>query len=126
MNSQEYNVSESGHITDPGKFEGEMFWVPDAYEDSLDGCWEHEFSHGYMVTSVDPGTIESWIGAYDDKISGVLLCEDDSGFVHGELLSPEELADTLAGLEAKEEAEAEENNKYDDDYACENCGSTWH
>ena len=93
-----------------------MFWVPYAYDDSLDGCWD-TFPDGYLLTSVEPATLASW-GVDDDTTVGVLLCCDDYGFVHGELLNRLEMLSTTAEMEHNEQAESEENDEDDENDEC--------
>ena len=57
--------------------------------------------HGYLVTSVDTVTLESW-GIKDDTTVGVILCCDEDGLVYGELLNRQELLDNISELQERE------------------------
>jgi hypothetical protein len=67
-----YAVNEHGIITSPGKFEGEMLYVPYVYECCMDGG-----DNGIIVDATDVSLFPELGGVY-----GVTLNSDSQGFVH--------------------------------------------
>ena len=78
----DYGVNEFGVITDPGKFEGESVWVPMAYDDYLDGCWEDDGIGGAAYIEVTEENRLEW--GLNDSTFAVSLFFSDYGFIHGE------------------------------------------
>lgn len=72
-----YDINEQGVITNPGKFEGEMLYVPyfwDAYMNG-NGDWEDDFT----VFTVEPDDISEFPELMNTTF--IKLYEDDQGFV---------------------------------------------
>ena len=83
MNRQEilaaYKVSKGGVIQSPGKFEGEMLYVPALWSACLDGCSSFDECGVYGTIFDDNDRAEfPEIGAS----YGILMSESESGFVH--------------------------------------------
>lgn len=83
-------------IIDPGKFEGEMFFVPYLWEEALDGYW-YSSGESYFLIKVNSDLLTKleleFPGKDITKIKSadfVLLSEDDQGFVYCDLLSETE------------------------------------
>jgi hypothetical protein len=83
MNRQEvlaaYTVSEQGVIASPGKFEGEMLYVPALWSACLDGCYSFD-ECGVYGTIFDDCDREEFpeIG----ESYGILMEESENGFVN--------------------------------------------
>ena len=87
----------------PGRFEGEAPWVEIAHKDSLDGCWEE---HG----SVQEGYHYSYIALDDElrdtllmpeSVFGLVLEEDNQGFIAGYAMDMIRYDEFLTELEEK-------------------------
>lgn len=91
----DYDVDKLGIIRSPGKFEGEMVYVPALYDALLDGC--SEASCCGCEDLCDCGTVE--IVEIDDAFAAefpevgtvrrFLLCEDAYGFIYCEACDAE-------------------------------------
>ena len=73
----------------PGKFEGQPAWVPAAYDDSLNGCWqEHgsviENNYHYSWVEVDDDVRKLYFGMLESNTFSIFLVEDSQVFVMGE------------------------------------------
>ena len=73
----------------PGKFEGQPAWVPAAYDDSLNGCWqEHgsvdENGYHYSWVEVNDYVQKLCFGMLESNTFSIFLVEDSQGFVRGE------------------------------------------
>ena len=76
-----YEVSEGGVIKTLGKFEGEMLYVPDAWELATNG-----------FADVDEGSVYGVIFTDEDRLDypeisntyGMLMEQSDKGFIHAE------------------------------------------
>ena len=69
----------SNTIANPGKFEGEMRYVPHMYDDSLEGCWEQD---GSVVWSfIDETDIKQWPELEGKEGNVIALEEFDNGFI---------------------------------------------
>jgi hypothetical protein len=80
----EYTVNESGVIQTPGKFEGEMLYVPYFWDSYLDGLSDREIE-GFIYFKVVERDLENF-----PELAGadyIALVERDNGFVHASLLS---------------------------------------
>jgi len=96
-----YNWNSYGIITDPGKFEGEMLYIPYFWQVSLDGCGEFRSTDSTVSVDIedfDVKTFEDWLDYFRtrklDKVEGlvkaikrlkrkrvVTLFEENNGFV---------------------------------------------
>jgi hypothetical protein len=104
---QEFSLTSRGTIKAPGKFEGEMLWVPYFYEATSMGESDADFSFGDGDTWVgflifqggDFKEFPELEGSY-----GISLEENSQGFVSGVVYdTPEEYAADLAQVEKKSE-----------------------
>lgn len=102
----DYRLNEKKIIVSPGKFEGEMYYVPTFWEASMDGA-DDEVSddargHTYFILSltpedrarfpeIEPTECEAW------------MVESDTGFVSCELLTNERSLALRAEIEADNE-----------------------
>jgi len=80
---KQYKVDQNGIIRSPGKFEGEMLYIPHFWGAFLDG----------MADDDDGKTLSFNVDAEDIKeypeltgVHRVTLVEDDTGFVHGKAI----------------------------------------
>jgi hypothetical protein len=74
-----YKINEHGSITSPGKFEGEMLYVPYLWEKSLDGCGDFDFGNiqGFVIEDSDRKLFPELADTF-----AISLMETDSGFVN--------------------------------------------
>jgi len=100
----EFNVDKGGRIRNPGKFEGEMLYVPHYYDLSLESGFDDE-----VVLGDESVAMKFFVSADDTKefpeLEGdkeIYLSWNDQGFVYE--ISKEEYED----FERESEAEAEE------------------
>ena len=87
-----YDVNDSGVITSPGKFEGEMVYVPYFWDIVLNGGADENLSdNGVNVDRIviigDDITEFDDVLSLDDVDCSIDLWEDDSGFVHAHINS---------------------------------------
>jgi len=78
----EYNVSQSGIVKNPGKFQGEPFYSVEAYDrvcvgDCLTYVSENEECYDYI--EIDKKMIEAYPDLTGHKI--LIIMEDENGFV---------------------------------------------
>ena len=83
-------ADEYGIIREPGKFEGEEWWVPGAYDDSLNGCWDDIVPEGdYELQRYDDVVLYAVVGDDFKELNlpkdtfALVLYGDDMGFVYG-------------------------------------------
>lgn len=113
MNVKDFDFGPDGRIKNPGKFEGEMLYIPLFWEDSLEGCCDQnndgswgmdvsvsDLEHFTTAARYESGErllgVMATIAALATK-SRVVFVERDDGFVQEvgsgstvRLLSPEE------------------------------------
>ena len=82
--------SRDGIITSPGKFEGEPVWVPQMWDECLEGGSDEDKQVGevlYSLMTPNPDEKDAWpeLDTY-----GVVLWESPSGFVHHHLIRDSE------------------------------------
>jgi len=91
----DFTVDEYGVIQDPGKFEGQMLYVPVFWSYVLDGCGEDdpddETAAWFDIEESDLAEFPELTG-----VSKVRLYESDTGFVICECFTQDELADLEA------------------------------
>jgi hypothetical protein len=75
----QYDVDESGRIRDPGKFEGEMLYVPYFYGFYLNGLFDDEDDTGKLVFYVTEEDRKEFPELKNRKI--IRLYETQQGFV---------------------------------------------
>lgn len=96
--------NEGGIINQPGKFEGEMYYVPYFWEESMNGAdWEADGVWGIKITDEDRQKFPEL--APED--AWIFLEESEQGFVRGEVKSEEEAQELMSRL-SSEDAEMEE------------------
>lgn len=84
-----------GIIREPGKFEGEEWWVPGAYDDSLNGCWDDllpeaaDYDGDDVVLYAVVGDDFKELNLPKDTFA-LVLYGDDMGFVYGARYTKEE------------------------------------
>ena len=117
MESSEFSISEVGTIKNPGKFEGEMIYVPYFYEEALAGTDDEggNDSMGYwmgvVITPEDKAKFPEWL---DESDYGIILEESEQGFVSGTVFTKDEYINTVGTLQMEdEEYEAEFGDKED-------------
>ena len=83
-----YDVNEQGVIVNPGKFEGEMEYIPYFWDFCMNGFDEVFWNKNDVMISVFP-ILEDDVKEYPElkDCLGMFLYlwEDNSGFVHSEL-----------------------------------------
>lgn len=81
-----YDVNEYGIITSPGKFEGEMVYVPSLWDIVLGGMADEEYyEEGILLADIH---ITSAVDEFPELESGTYtLWESEQGFVHCEMLT---------------------------------------
>ena len=86
---KDYKVDEHGIIMSPGKFEGEMLYVPYFWDISLDGGGldEGEDWCSLKIESEDYAEFPELIKGVDDYI---ILSTSESGFIYNELVTEKE------------------------------------
>ena len=90
-----YNLDKFGFIRDPGKFEGEQYFVPYFYKDSLNGCWEQNESEVWR--KIDEEDAKKWPTLRDSIGHTIVLDNMDDGSIYAEIYENEE--DFLKTLE---------------------------
>lgn len=75
---QDYRVDDRGRIRSPGKFEGEMLYVPHFWDAYLNGCADRDNGRvlGFDVTAEDKAEFPEL-----KRRRTVRLIENDQGFV---------------------------------------------
>jgi hypothetical protein len=100
-----YRINDAGVITSPGKFEGNMLYVPAFWERGLDGA-----------SDFDCGTVYGFVFDDDDRKEfpeigdsyGMLLEESENGFVNAVEPTDQKSYDVLvARVEAAQESDDE-------------------
>lgn len=79
-----------GVIRDPGKFEGEMLYVPYYYMAALDGLFESiDFNDGEHIDymRIEPADAEMFPELASEVGHYLALRESDQGFVYGRILN---------------------------------------
>ena len=104
---KDYKVSDHGVIHSPGKFEGEMLYVPYFHARWGEGGGDEEFGSAvfFVITPWDVDAFPELAGTY-----GLALEETDQGFVNCASYDTE-----TRYLFAVEEAEAAESELLEDD-----------
>jgi len=76
-------------ITDPGKYEGEQWYVPEYWEKVLDGKSDQTISDDTTQYSLFRLCAEDApvLKGYADPGEWLILWEDDQGFVHSRVMS---------------------------------------
>lgn len=74
---------DNGRITSPGKFEGELAYVPFYWDRALDGWADEEGEDGSVSFVVMPDERRMWPEVGSKRV--VRLREDDNGFVRESL-----------------------------------------
>jgi len=93
---RQYRVDENGVIRSPGKFEGEMLYVPHFWEAYLDGMADDD-DGTWMKFNVDEGDRREYPEL--QGVRTVKLRTDDSGFVHSQVIgAPKPRVIKLAGM----------------------------
>ena len=90
-----YAVDGNGTIRSPGKFEGEPWWVPTAWDITMDGCCD-ELDAG-SVFEPDEQEREDW--GVSGEPSHLLLTESNQGFVSHTWITAEQFDSLLRGGE---------------------------
>lgn len=78
-----YQLNEQGIIIDPGKFEGEMWYVPELWDQVLDGCEDAAIENGgspISLIKVDEEMRKKY-NISDDTYAWMLF-ETGDGFVY--------------------------------------------
>ena len=109
-----------GTCKGPGKFEGEALWVPVAYEDSLNGCWDYAFDgyvrYDYIIIGDDLEELGFWTGlGVDGGTYSLFLRQVDDGFVYGYALTEEQHTRSLAAFEDYFGEDDDDDEEDDDD-----------
>ena len=81
MTGCEYECDEQGRITSPGKFEGEMCYLPYFYDLSMQGDAEFDDEDGTFTVDIQPEDRELFPQLAADQES-VTMIESESGFVY--------------------------------------------
>ena len=78
-------------ISSPGKFEGEPPWAVVAYQSTLDGCWDEDYTTPdtpHFTTNLDEEDITAinhrewqWLGLKPNTVT-LHLVHDDQGFIY--------------------------------------------
>jgi hypothetical protein len=74
-----YDVDAQGIIRNPGKFEGEMLYVPYFWDLYMNGCATNETEDSILIFVVEPEDAEAFPELEDKE--QVRLWEQDQGFV---------------------------------------------
>ncbi len=92
---KQYNVDAHGLIRSPGKFEGEMCYVPYFWDASLDGLATDDLGSivGFIVEDAD----REEFGNFLLGVAAILLEQSDQGFVYSAEFG--NLADYYAEIE---------------------------
>ena len=83
-----YDVNEQGVITSPGKFEGEMLYVPYFWDHVMSGMGESFPDDNGTQTEafcIIPEDAEEFTELADDVGRYLYLWEDSQGFIHTEM-----------------------------------------
>ncbi len=80
---KEYDVNKYGIIQSPGKFEGEMLYVPYFWDMVMNGMHDHEREDGTCVIDVEEDDRKMFPDL--ENIDYVTLYEDGNGFVYTRL-----------------------------------------
>lgn len=81
MTGCEYECDEQGRITSPGKFEGEMCYLPYFYDLAMCGEGELDEEDGTFTVDIQPDDRELFPQLAADQES-VTMIESESGFVY--------------------------------------------
>lgn len=84
MNRNGYDISEHGTIQNPGKFEGEMHYVPELWNKALEGGSDYTL-YDDLDTCYDVFIVNNEDRTLYDlspDIYALVLHEDDNGFVY--------------------------------------------
>ena len=105
LEADEYVHDSRGIITDPGKFEGEMYYVPYFWAESLEGGadWEADGIWGVQITDEDRARFPE-LKAED---AWLFMEESEQGFVRGSLMNAERAKVTMDKCD-REDAEGDE------------------
>jgi hypothetical protein len=76
-----YECDEQGRITSPGKFEGEMCYLPYFYDLAMCGEGEFDDEDGTFTVTIEPEDRELFPQLAADH-GDVTMIESDSGFVY--------------------------------------------
>ena len=77
----EYECDEQGRITSPGKFEGEMCYLPYFYDLAMCGEGEFDEEDGTFTVTIEPEDRELFPQLVANQHS-VTMIESESGFVY--------------------------------------------
>jgi len=81
MKACDYECDEQGRITSPGKFEGEMCYLPYFYDLAMCGDAEFDEEDGTFLVAIEPEDRELFPQLASDQES-VTMIESESGFVY--------------------------------------------
>jgi len=88
---KDYDVNEYGIITSPGKFEGDMAYIPYFWDMVMNGTGEDIWEDDLLITrlTIDNEDVKEFSGILtkDDLNKEIELWEDNSGFVYGSFVS---------------------------------------
>ena len=76
---KQYSADETGRITDPGKFEGQMIYIPHFWEAYLNGCADRDDGRvlGFDITPDDRADFPE----IPNRKRTIRIMETDLGFV---------------------------------------------
>lgn len=77
-----YECDEQGRITSPGKFEGEMYYLPYFYDLAVCGEGEFDEDDGTFTVQIEPEDRELFPQLASDQESVTMVESMDSGFVY--------------------------------------------
>jgi hypothetical protein len=100
-----YKTDDMGRITSPGKFEGEMYYIPELWDLVLEGGADEEIGDypTYAVFVVDADLLKKY-PEITREVAELWLYEDDNGFVRSHEFNKREAKEFRKAIEEEEEA----------------------
>ena len=108
---EEFKFNEAGVITSPGKFEGEMIYVPYFWEASMNGAGDEggNEAQGYWFgVVITPEDRENFPEHLNSEDYGIIMGESDSGFVYASVYDEQGYIQKVGELTMEDEEYAEE------------------
>ena len=105
MNRSGYDISSGGTIQNPGKFESEMWYVPELWNKVLEG-YSNETHYDSLDTPYDVFIVNSEDRTLYDlspDVHALVLHEDDNGFVYCDHLDKAEYEEFLESLYSEDD-----------------------
>lgn len=100
-----YTIDDQMVIRDPGKFEGEMYYVPDFWQRGLEGFSDNDTGGVFFFVLGDEDKAP-WPELKD--VYGLALEESDTGFVSAATFATKESYDKFVAIQEKRTAREEE------------------